>query len=128
FWVTLLWPWLVALGFVALERLRVERPGLLPAVAVLVPLLLLPVLVGAGALKHSSTYRKVSKHRVEDLRCLTQAAPGGGAILCPQLAPFDLRAGVTHATETDASFTRTLHVGPIPIGAEFPAPLLHLSS
>ncbi|MEM5790236.1 MAG: hypothetical protein AAGU11_23195, partial [Syntrophobacteraceae bacterium] len=107
FWMTLLWPWLAAVCFEAIAGKNSRNPRkYLPLYAVLIPAVLLPLFISAGALKHRQWYRERSNHGIEAARCLQSEMRKGQGINCPELHPQDLARPFTYGKSIGASFGR----------------------
>jgi len=129
FWVTLLWPWIAVAGF---EVARSHKQSLVTnptrSLAIALPLLLLPLLLAAGALDHASFYRSAMKTRSEGVACIQSAMQNSKWIICPQLSGLDLTSKILFAKISGASFARHLRLAPIPVGTTVPEPLFRFST
>jgi len=127
YWVTLLWPWVMAACLHAARRPRSSNPGKLSrTVAVGLPLVVLPLLIGNGALGHSDRLRENMQNRLDGIRCCLSKIQNGEPLECPQLYYRDLTQALRYAASIDASFIRSLPVLP-PVGTDEPPPLFRLS-
>lgn len=114
FWVTVLWPWLLA-GLMLLSRQL--RSGGTQGTLVWGTLVWCGVaLVGSlyvllqGAAGHAAVFRRISEGRTAtDFACLQYALSQGSGLNCPTLAPYgDLANAYRYAVRTGASFVRYL--------------------
>ncbi|MES1981091.1 MAG: hypothetical protein V4443_01325 [Pseudomonadota bacterium] len=128
FWVTVLWPWLVAIIFVlVLQNRFLSGPQLKIALLVIMPMFILGVIFGTDAFKHSNYYQSVQKLRLAGLHCIISEIQKDGKIDCPEYNPDDLSSEIHFAEETGASFMRNLPIIPITIGTDDPKPLFRFS-
>jgi hypothetical protein len=127
FWVTLLIPWTVAAGFVALDPDRRSGAARKITVGGAVAIAGLAIASG-GVFGHPSFYRGIEQQRVSsDLPCFRAAIETSGPIMCPGLYPYDLRPAFANARLIGASFTRFFDLKPVPLGSTYPPPLFRLS-
>lgn len=110
FWVTLLWPWLIA-GLILVTRRwipRIQHKALWLGLAALVS----AHAIHQGAMAHRAYFKQVTQHRTStDLACLQYSLMQSSEIRCPTMAPYgDLVEGYRYAVRHGASFTR--HSGP----------------
>jgi hypothetical protein len=113
FWVTLLWPWVVAAmlslaGAHAWARRMEVRAGALAGVMALIGLM-----VAGGAYDHSEFHRELADSRLPMAHCLLQELQKGGQIRCPGLLPSrftdlapDAYPAYLNARKMGASFVR----------------------
>ncbi len=133
FWVTLLWPWVLAAFIVVLRKPRAEHPRLPkigdPIKYAAVPLTLL--LVGSmsyqGAFDHNREHQVQSASRRETIECLFTRLQSGKPIDCREFNMPDMTPAYVYATKVNASFVRYFPVLPTPIGANDPPPLYRFS-
>lgn len=109
FWVTLLWPWVAAMIFIITKK---------RFLGILIPLIIIPYLIIAGALNHAEYYKNVMQHRALGLKCVIGASEKRQHVHCPQLHPGDLSDAILTAKTHDLSFTRII---------DFPLPSHFLS-
>jgi hypothetical protein len=130
FWVTLLWPWVVA-AILTLVFDNIRRSQLSYAVVgIALPVATLAAAGWAGAFNHASYYRATAEHRLEnDVACVRYALLGDLKMRCldgnPQL---DLMPAYLYARDIGTSFTRSFPLLPVKLGSPYPAPLFRLSS
>lgn len=121
FWVTLLFPWLLAVAFAARAR-----AGALTARSGWAVLALLLLVAGArGVFDVPAYYRSASQFRAGEIRCLARQLGSGAPIVCPgfdAVGISDWSRAYTYAQDIHASFVRYL---PIVARAGFGRTLLH---
>jgi hypothetical protein len=128
FWVTLLWPWVAAISFVALGKLNISRMvNLQRKVALIMPLVFVPVVLNAGALNHSEFFKHTMERRAEGVRCLLYKLQNGKDLNCPQIDLASVESGFFYGKDTGASFARVIPFLPIPIGTDNPLPISRMS-
>lgn len=133
FWVTLLWPWAIALCFETVSRSRpmAKNSRRLGFLAIVLPAILLPLFISFGALKHASYHRNASYQRLEEIQAIISQIQKGNGIDCPAAYPPGkekrLMAAFVYGKSIDASFARGIPLLPLPIGTSDPAPLFRSS-
>ncbi len=128
FWVTLLWPWVMAACLHAARKWESSRPGRLSlTLAMGLPMIVLPLLIGNGVLGHSENLRERMQNRLDGIRCCLSKIQNGEPLDCPQLYYRDLTQAFRYAASIDASFIRSLPVLPPPVGTDEPPPLFRFS-
>lgn len=118
FWVTLLWPWLFAVGLLALHRLR---PALARPLGVAAAIMTMLFCLSAGAFAHRAFYASAADLRITGIKCIRERMEQGKPIACDSLLPTDLTDALQYATHIDASFARTLdftEVSELPINPD----------
>ncbi|MGH8498933.1 MAG: hypothetical protein ACRERV_09035, partial [Methylococcales bacterium] len=102
FWVTVLWPWVFAIGVIVFgttSRIRLGSGAL--------ALGLLVFAISRGAMSHDAIFRKIANQRIQnDLVCLQDALIKQKEIRCPTLNVRDLSRAYAFAVETGASFVK----------------------
>jgi hypothetical protein len=127
FWVTLLWPWLVAGGIFSMIKFNFF-PNKNAEKYLLFALLGVSIVFTSIIIRgNKSTYREYtnifySKH----IRCLLSEIQKGQGINCPTLYPGDLSQPFLYARQINASFTRNFPILPVPINTNSPQPLFRL--
>jgi hypothetical protein len=112
FWVTLLWPWLAAMVMV---HVKSRKPGHVKTALVwVIPALVLPWAIYAGAFKHAGFFKYTLDIRAGGLHCLQTAMRDGTEVNCWQLLPEPLRQGIVNGQQTGASFTNLITPHPLP--------------
>ncbi len=109
FWVTILWPWLIALFFYHKKEFNVMRIKISKhRLALIMPFLFIPVMLRAGVLNHVQYHKSMSGWRVEGFKCLLSELQKGSEISCKMLfgASLDFSTEVFYGKERGASFTR----------------------
>ena len=109
-WVTLLWPWLAALGLAA-ARWQLRRTGSNTSAAVTlagvaVAITVLSMAGSSGALDYGQWYGSRGALRDADARCVEQALAEGRPALCED----DRTSAVVNAAGMGATFVRRLHL------------------
>lgn len=106
FWVTVLWPWLLASLMLLSGPGRGRNPHVLGWCIVALAISLF--LIHQGAMGHASTFRRIATERTAtDLACLQRSLSQGDGLVCPTLAPYgDLSNAYRYAVRTGASFVR----------------------
>lgn len=128
YWITLLWPWVMAACLHAAQRTGSPNPGKFSlALATGLPLVVLPLLIISGALGHAEPFRANMQNRLDGIRCCLSKIQNGEAIECPQLHYRDMTEALRYAASIDASFIRSLPILPPPAGANGPPPLFRFS-
>jgi hypothetical protein len=116
FWVTLLWPWVVAMGLhLAKTALGVRHPVLYKSIAIIFPLTFLTFFIEQGAFEHARFQENNSQTRLAGQRCLIQKLQSREQLICRQLYPAPLDRAYKFAVEQGASFTRSIPVLPLPV-------------
>ena len=110
FWVTLLWPWLLAMVFVYTKSRN--RDILLTRLTWVIPFIALLWSIYAGALNHGAFFKTTQNQRADGLQCLQLAMQSGNDVKCWQLLPIQhpLKQGILNGQRTGASFARLLPV------------------
>lgn len=106
FWVTLLWPWLVALVFVVFPRIGRGRWAALPVLCAVACWI-----AGGQALAHFDAFKDQTAFRSEGVACLIEASDTMKPMLCESIEMRDLRPAIRTAEKAGASFTRFIHAG-----------------
>ncbi len=108
FWVTLLWPWLLAMVFVYTKSKNQEV--FLNRLIWVIPVIALLWSIYAGALNHGAFFKTTQNQRAEGLQCLQLAMQSGDDVKCWQLLPIQhpLKQGILNGQKTGASFARLL--------------------
>lgn len=119
FWVTLLWPWFAAMVFTFVKSLDPTRAiNLQRNIALMTPVVVLPLLVYAGALNHYEFYRYTMERRVAGLKCMMQSLQTEENFNCPEVDINPIRKGFYYGKNSGASFARLVPYLPFPIGAK----------
>jgi hypothetical protein len=118
FWITLLWPWLIAVILVIANNIVLKKIQLSHILAMMIPLFIIPILIIRGAFKHEAYYNLLMEQRVEGVRCLITQVENNENINCPNLYVYDLTPAFLYAKEYGLSFTRTIPPAHIPIEKE----------
>lgn len=126
FWATILWPWLAAVVIAHLGRTD-GRPRMPANVAATVPVLLVPLIVSAGALDHFHAHREEVKYRLPTISCLMEQLQRGEGISCHEFNMPDFSPAFEYGRRIGASFVRHFPILPIALGADDPPPLFRLS-
>ncbi|HMS26014.1 MAG TPA: hypothetical protein PKC80_01385 [Burkholderiaceae bacterium] len=108
FWVTLLWPWLLAMVFVYTKSKNCDT--LLARLCWVIPAIVLSWSVYAGALNHAAFFKTTQQQRSDGLQCVQMALQTGADVQCWQLLPIQhpLKQGIVNGQSTSASFARLL--------------------
>jgi hypothetical protein len=122
FWVTILWPWLVAFVLVLARADDPVRQRRLKAVATTLSLVFVVYVLSAGAMRHARQHRDESAHRLPTISCLLTQLQRGGAIFCPEFNMPDLTPAYVYARKIKASFVRHFPILPQPIDSDDPPP------
>jgi len=113
FWVTLIWPWVVAGLLLAEER---GELGARWALATRWGALIVFVFaIAGGALNHASQYRKHLDNRLQsEVPCLRDRLARGGPVLCESVYPGDMTDIYVNAWNLGVSFTRYFGLATVP--------------
>lgn len=127
FWVTLLWPWLVALFLSWLFQLNINAifSG---GATVGVSVILLLMAKYSGLLSHGDFYQLRMKSQLEGVACVQKAIQSPGRIYCQGLYSGDLSQAISNGRNIDASFVRFLSYIPLPLGSGGTGLLYRMSS
>lgn len=125
FWVTILWPWVAAVGLVVSCKIR--KSSWIRVVAPLVAILFAILLFIQGVFDHDSYYRYVTNRRLQGLSCMLTDLQKGGKMFCPSLDVVDVSAPYLFALSHSSSFIRYLPMLGLPIEEEPFKPLFRLS-
>jgi hypothetical protein len=127
FWVTILWPWVIAVFLIALIKFKLTRLHNLQYKAALVmPIALIPMMLLAGAFNHSVFFKDSMLRQADGVKCLIEELQKGNGIQCPKIYPQLLEKAFLNAKKTGASFTRIMRLFPIPMGTDDPLPLFRI--
>lgn len=128
FWITLLWPWVLALGWLWLKTAGpvALRPH---ARRVMVVLGFVGVFHAfySGAVSHAEAHRDEAHFRLPTIQCLSEQLQRGQGIECVEFNMPDFSPAYNYGLQTGASFVRHFPILPIPFGADDPKPLFRLS-
>ncbi len=105
FWVTIFWSWVVAILFLFIRKYSND---LLNKVALSIPFVIIPFTLYSGVFDHASYFKHGAEVKINGFNCIVEELQKKTNINCPQLYPAPLKAGVTYAKETGASFTRLI--------------------
>lgn len=113
FWVTLIWPWVVAGLLLAEERGELgHRWALATRWGALIVFI---VAIAGGALNHISQYRKNLDNRLQaEVPCLRGQLARGGPVFCESLYPVDMTDIYVNAWNLGVSFTRHFGLATVP--------------
>lgn len=113
FWVTLLWPWLVAAVIVLVRPIGAAGHTFGKSAAIVVVVALAFLMHQGGAFAHMKVHRGMAQARQEAGRCLMESLQKEGAIHCSGLIPprFEIPApdsfgAYAYAWNSGASFVR----------------------
>ena len=113
FWITLLWPWLVAALLVIVQRWSRFGGALSGWSGISLALLAVALMAGNGAYAHVQNQRDIAVARAKLARCFLEGLQTGAEVRCPGLIPQhfadttpDAYPAYVHARERGASFTR----------------------
>ncbi|MDQ6881507.1 MAG: hypothetical protein M3150_05375, partial [Pseudomonadota bacterium] len=125
FWVTLLWPWVVATGLVLARNrhwlpARAVAPWLLCAASIF-------MMLWGGALAHLEHHRMEASYRLPTVTCLMSQLQQGDGIDCHEFNMPDLTPAYIYAKRIGASFVRYFPILPLKIGVDDPAPWFRMS-
>jgi hypothetical protein len=127
FWVTALWPWVAAVGYVFFRSTMVDvrylKAGLIAACVAI-----LAYATKAGVYEHAEVFKALMERRSDGLACLMYRLRTGQTMDCGQLAPFPLDKAVFFGIDHHVSFARFLSYLPIKIGTNDPSPEFRLSN
>lgn len=107
FWITIIWPWILAIIFSDLIRIVNARTcyAILASVS---PLILIIVAI-SGKLNYFEYFNMVNMRlRVRGLECIQQHLLTSDQISCPTLYPADLTKGYAFAITQGSSFVRSI--------------------
>jgi hypothetical protein len=122
FWVTILWPWLVAFLLVMTKGNDPVRQRRLKTFASSLALMFVAYVVAAGGMGHVRQHRDESAHRLPTVNCLLTQLQRGGAIFCPEFNMPDLTPAYVYARKIKASFVRHFPILPQAIDSDDPPP------
>ncbi len=105
FWVTIFWSWVVAILFLLIRK---HSNDLLNKVALIIPLIMIPFTLYSGAFDHAPYFKHGAEVKINGFNCIIKELQKGTTVNCPQLYPAPLKAGISNAKETGASFTRLI--------------------
>jgi hypothetical protein len=105
FWVTIFWSWVVAILFLFIRK---HSNDLLNKVALIIPLIMIPFTLYSGAFDHAPYFKHGAEVKINGFNCIVKELQKGTTVNCPQLYPAPLKAGISNAKETGASFTRLI--------------------
>lgn len=106
FWLTLLLPWAVAVGFAAFrDRFALRAPH---AISIVLSTVLVGYAAQAGMFSYSPFYQTWAKWRLADLDCIQEKLLAQQPLVCGGLWAEDLTEAVRHARSLDTNFTRYL--------------------
>ena len=116
FWVTLIWPWVAAVGLSVIHvlgrassSLRVGALGL----AAVVALMAVGLSTSTGAFDFAAFYRLWGAARMETYKCLLESIQRGDRYQCVIWEPMNPAGLISYAKSVDASFTRYLQTVPL---------------
>jgi hypothetical protein len=129
FWVTLLWPWVVALAFYFVRQAKPTSPSAMRLILTMA-VIAIPTAAISGAFDHMLKHKRWALWRSQtQVPCLIKSLQRGRGIQCKSLWPrSSLTIGYVHALEIGASFTRIFQIPPMEIGDDNPPPLFRLST
>lgn len=107
FWVTIVWPWVVAILFIFIKKYSND---LLHKVALVIPLIIIPFILYSGVFDHAPYFKHGAEVKINGINCLIQELQKESEVNCPQLYPAPLKSALSKAKETNASFTRTIPI------------------
>jgi hypothetical protein len=105
FWVTILWPWLIAtIITIGVKQQWWSKGEIQRVLIVIMPIFIVLIVFGTRAFLHNDYYQSVQSFRIDGVRCLAVEMQKHGAINCPTLNPTDLSSQIAFAKKTHASF------------------------
>ena len=118
FWVTLLWPWVGAVGLSLIlgwRRLQATRARLVAlGAAVAAPFLAMTLAYSTGGFDYAGYYSLWAAPRLDLYRCLLESAQRGDDHRCMIWSPMNPAGLIAYARSIDLSFARYLQTIPIP--------------
>ncbi|STX50217.1 Uncharacterised protein [Legionella busanensis] len=111
FWVTLLWPWVVALLFTILKSLNLFN--IQYRLSLIIPLIIIPFIIYAGGFNHSKFFKKILFFRMDLMECLVQNVQAGKDLPCPKSYAPPL-SSVIYGKNIGASYWRLFTLLTIP--------------
>ena len=128
FWTTLIWPWVAAACFQAANGKVFPKLGKASVVmAIVMPLISIPLLIDNGAFNHAGFFRTTMDIRLEGIHCILSKMQRGEPIVCPRIFPYELSEAISFGSAIKTSFMRSLSALPPPVGTLLPAPLFKFS-
>jgi hypothetical protein len=116
FWVTLLWPWVAAVGLAVIPTLG-RRSTWLRSVALglaaLTATAAVAVATATGAFDFETFYRRWAVARMETYRCLLESVQRGDGYECTIWEPMNPARLIVYAKSVDASFAEYLQTLPV---------------
>ena len=116
FWVTLLWPWVAAVGLAVVLALGRASSWLRPVavgLAALTATLAVAVATSTGAFDFETYYRRWAGARMETYRCLLESVQRGDGYECTIWEPMNPARLIAYAKSVDASFAEYLQTLPV---------------
>ena len=129
FWVTLFWPWLIAV-IIVIWRSHFPRAQHISRWAPWIVALLVVWIIGQGALRHQTFYRSAIQERKLTAECLIQQLQRGEGLRCREFAGLgmpDMTNAYQHARKMGASFIQRFPLLAVPLGSDEPAPWFRLT-
>ena len=127
FWVTLLWPWVIATSIILLRQSGSTSSRRLAMVGWLGCAAGIALMVAGGALAHFARHSTEASYRRDAVNCLMKQLQQGDGIDCPEFNTPDLTPAYIYADRTGASFVRYFPLLPIDIGVNEPPPWFRLT-
>lgn len=126
FWLTILWPWLIALGLLNFNF----RSRFFQLSASIVALVALASLVFCTTImSHADFYKKTMVVRESIFKCIQDGLDGGAPFECSDLHPgLNMQKVFYISKEAGASYTRLINARPVAIGSDTPLPVFRLTS
>ncbi|STX52747.1 Uncharacterised protein [Legionella busanensis] len=106
FWITLLWPWAIAILLHILQTYKINK-SLIHKIAILFTILFILSVLYNDMLNHVKFYKSMREVRADGIKCLNREIRKGKEVNCPVLYPGPLKDGLLYGLLTNASFTRT---------------------
>jgi hypothetical protein len=116
FWVTLIWPWVAAVGLSVipvLGRASARLRGAALGFAAVVAMMAVGVATSTGAFDFAAFYRLWGSARMETYKCLLESIQRGDRYQCVIWEPMNPAGLISYARSVDASFARYLQTVPL---------------
>lgn len=112
FWVTLVWPWVLAgLWALVAARRSIPNAGVGTAMAVALVPCLAWLMWDARLVDHREQFRLETYFRLPTVTCVQEGLQQGGPIHCAEFNMPDFRLAYLHGRDTNASFVRYFPLG-----------------
>lgn len=120
FWITIVFPWYMAMAFLVYEKYSTKRRPMLCATGLSLLLAILILGIPAGLWDHASEYRNLSKIRSNGIKCFGDSIRENKEIRCPLTAPNwfdeenpDLTPAYVYSRNIGASYVKQIPVLPL---------------